>query len=246
MTAEPAAAIALGRVATVQKPEDSCWRRRRMKISHGCVRLYPEDIAALFKQVAKGTAVRIIDQPYVIGWDNEMLFLEAHKPIQGQHKAVKKKLVRKLKLIAKQSQILIDWGKVENILNQTNGVPIPILKNSLDLASIVSKASRLTHPQMFHKQPAVKPLTPLDWSITVKTFLDAGSAQKVVAMLNHQGPPIPARKKHENGLFHVVAGPFQSKQEVQSAINEMQRNFLFDGVANPPQTNLKHSIQVGF
>lgn len=207
-----------------------------MKISHGCVRLYPEDIKALFQQVATGTAVRIIDQPYLLGWDNDMLLLEAHEPLQWQQKAVKKKLVKKLKLIARQSQLLIDWEKVDSILEQANGVPIPILKNSLNFASIVSEASRVTHPQLFYKQPVVKPLTHQDWSITVKTFPDANSAQKIVAMLNHQGPAIPARKRHENGLFHVVAGPFQSKQEVQSVINEIQRTFQFNAIANPPQT----------
>ena len=39
-----------------------------MRVSHGCIRLYPEDIANLFPQVPVGTKVRIINQPFKAGW----------------------------------------------------------------------------------------------------------------------------------------------------------------------------------
>ena len=38
-----------------------------MRVSHGCIRLFPEDIEALFEKVALKTPVRIINQPYKIG-----------------------------------------------------------------------------------------------------------------------------------------------------------------------------------
>src|SRR5690606_35392977 len=38
-----------------------------MRSSHGCVRLYPEDIAQLFEMVPVGTKVRVVNQPFVIG-----------------------------------------------------------------------------------------------------------------------------------------------------------------------------------
>lgn len=49
-----------------------------MRVSHGCVRMYPEDIAALFDIVPVGTPVTIIDQPVKAGWQNGVLYLEAH------------------------------------------------------------------------------------------------------------------------------------------------------------------------
>ena len=36
-----------------------------MRVSHGCVRLYPEDIATLFAEVPVGLPVRIVDQPFL-------------------------------------------------------------------------------------------------------------------------------------------------------------------------------------
>ena len=214
-----------------------------MKISHGCVRLYPEDIAELFNQILVGTSVNIIDRPYLLGWENNMLFLEAHKPLQ-QHKRLKKKLFKKLKRISRKTDNIIDWQKVERILEQANGVPIPVLKNSPDFPSIVNTALSLTHPPRFYQQLEVKPLTQDDWSVTVATFPDADAAQKLVALLNHQGPPIPSRRIEKYGLSSVVAGPFNSEEKVNSVIDKIRREFQFTGVANPPQTieDVKNSV----
>jgi len=52
-----------------------------MRISHGCIRLYPEDIEYVFGQVPVGTAVRIVNQPYLFGWRDDQLYLEPHAPL---------------------------------------------------------------------------------------------------------------------------------------------------------------------
>lgn len=49
--------------------------------SHGCVRLYPEDIEALYYTVPVGTVVRIIHEPYKIGWHKNRLYIESHQPL---------------------------------------------------------------------------------------------------------------------------------------------------------------------
>ncbi len=51
--------------------------------SHGCVRLYPEDIKTLFNNVSVGTKVTIIDTPYKLGWLGNVLLLEV-TPTQQQ------------------------------------------------------------------------------------------------------------------------------------------------------------------
>ena len=53
-----------------------------MRVSHGCVRLYPEDISRLFDAVSVGTPVRIINQPYKAGWYHGVLYFEAHPPLE--------------------------------------------------------------------------------------------------------------------------------------------------------------------
>ncbi|MDA1063591.1 MAG: L,D-transpeptidase family protein [Proteobacteria bacterium] len=52
-----------------------------MRVSHGCVRLYPENIESLYELVAVGETVQIINEPYLLGeLDGEILF-EAHAPL---------------------------------------------------------------------------------------------------------------------------------------------------------------------
>ncbi len=52
-----------------------------MRVSHGCIRLFPEDIEHLFGIVAVDTPVEIVYQPYKAAIENGILYLEAH-PIQ--------------------------------------------------------------------------------------------------------------------------------------------------------------------
>lgn len=49
------------------------------RVSHGCIRMYPGDIAALFKAVAPGTPVRIVYQPVKVGRRDGAVFVEAHR-----------------------------------------------------------------------------------------------------------------------------------------------------------------------
>jgi L,D-transpeptidase ErfK/SrfK len=52
-----------------------------MRVTHGCIRMFPEDIEALFKTVPVGTPVTIVNQPYKLGWTADGLYLEAHPPL---------------------------------------------------------------------------------------------------------------------------------------------------------------------
>lgn len=52
-----------------------------MRVTHGCVRLYPEDIERLFREVPVGTPMRIVNQPYKAGWRRGRLYFEAHPPL---------------------------------------------------------------------------------------------------------------------------------------------------------------------
>ena len=53
-----------------------------LRVSHGCIRLYPEDIEELFPLVAPGTVVRIIDTPTKVGWGNDTLYMSVHRPFE--------------------------------------------------------------------------------------------------------------------------------------------------------------------
>lgn len=53
-----------------------------MRVSHGCVRMLPEDIEELFPLVAANTPVHIVNQPAKAGWLGDELYLEVHPPLE--------------------------------------------------------------------------------------------------------------------------------------------------------------------
>jgi L,D-transpeptidase ErfK/SrfK len=54
-----------------------------MRVTHGCVRMFPEDIEYLFDHVPVDTKVRIINDPVKIGWDGDELVMEVHPVLAG-------------------------------------------------------------------------------------------------------------------------------------------------------------------
>jgi len=53
-----------------------------MRVTHGCIRMFPEDIDYLFGRVDVNTAVRIINEPIKVGWNGDELLIEAHAPLE--------------------------------------------------------------------------------------------------------------------------------------------------------------------
>ena len=117
-----------------------------MRISHGCVRLYPEDIVRLFPEVPSGTRVRIINEPYVAGWRDGRLYLDAHKPISEEAARSGRKLVvleQALAVKAAYENVTIDWSRARTVANDARGIPVPISTGSPDLAGLLARAPRV-------------------------------------------------------------------------------------------------------
>ena len=58
-----------------------------MSVTHGCVRLYPEDIAALYPVVRVGTPVTVVNEPVLASLQDGELYLEVHPPTSRQPRA---------------------------------------------------------------------------------------------------------------------------------------------------------------
>jgi L,D-transpeptidase ErfK/SrfK len=65
-----------------------------MRVSHGCVRLYPENIEVLYALVDVGEVVVIINEPYQFGWRDGALYFEAHTPLEDDTMPVEERLVQ--------------------------------------------------------------------------------------------------------------------------------------------------------
>jgi L,D-transpeptidase ErfK/SrfK len=202
-----------------------------MQVSHGCVRLYPEDVEVLFKKTSVGTPVWIVHQPYMTAWDGGMLYLEAHEPLQkwaGQKKQQQKSLLQQLRKTATEKGAAVDWEKVGRILQRADGIPTPILEASPDLPELIAQAPEVQHPGHFYGQPVVPQLTDNDLVLIVSDFANEQMARQLAAMLNHQGPPIPARPIAKDGSYQVIAGPFKDQKEAEMVAHRIKMDFEID------------------
>lgn len=101
-----------------------------MQVTHGCIRMYPEDIEQFFKMVPVNTPVRIVHQPYKMGWKGQELYMEVHAPLEGQDDAHVHSLTQITRLLVSATQdrsVVIDWAKAEQTFDQANGIPEPVM-----------------------------------------------------------------------------------------------------------------------
>ncbi len=107
-----------------------------MEVTHGCMRLYPEDIEELFKRVAVDTPVRIVNQPHKVGWADGQLFVEVHPPLEvtdsGVFEPDRTALAR---LIAnavrgRSGAGGVVWSRAETAFEEARGIPVTVTEPS--------------------------------------------------------------------------------------------------------------------
>jgi L,D-transpeptidase ErfK/SrfK len=95
-----------------------------MQVSHGCVRLYPEDIEPLFAIVPVGTPGEFVYQPVKLGARNGDIYVEVHADIHESGfdfmRSARSQLQRN------GWAPLVDWGKLAAALQSKSGVPTRI------------------------------------------------------------------------------------------------------------------------
>src|SRR5580700_1622158 len=105
-----------------------------MRSSHGCIRLYPEDIAVFFDLIPIGTKVTVVNQPYLFGWRDGTLYFQAYTVMEDDSRnwsKDRKRLLANLlspKLRAKiaEHDEEIDWQRVGDLAHAPRAVPVPI------------------------------------------------------------------------------------------------------------------------
>lgn len=96
-----------------------------LAITHGCIRMYPEDVAALFAQLPVGTSVRLINVPVKVAWINGELLLEAHPPVNAQGESFEPDVDQfsdLLRTAVGDTTVAINWDYARDVLRKANGV----------------------------------------------------------------------------------------------------------------------------
>ncbi|MCG3202859.1 MAG: putative L,D-transpeptidase ErfK/SrfK [Gammaproteobacteria bacterium] len=100
-----------------------------MRVTHGCIRMYPKDIESLFHQVEVGTPVRIVNQPIKLGRLNGALYLEAHPHLEEDPTAAHDQydnVVNQLIKVIGESGSEVDWNQIRSAIGMRNGIPVAI------------------------------------------------------------------------------------------------------------------------
>ena len=97
-----------------------------MDVTHGCIRMFPEDVERFFKEVPVGTPVLIVDQPYKMGWSADQLYMEVHKPLESaaeQDNDSLTNITRMFVAATDQHPAQLNWQDAERVYQSNLGVP---------------------------------------------------------------------------------------------------------------------------
>ena len=96
-----------------------------MEVSHGCIRLYPEDIERLFNKVKVGTPGMFVYQPVKFGWRGDSLYVEVHDDLYGRYAGLWAYAQKEADRLNLGDQI--DAAKLEKAVEEKTGVPTYIM-----------------------------------------------------------------------------------------------------------------------
>jgi L,D-transpeptidase ErfK/SrfK len=102
-----------------------------MRVTHGCLRMYPEDIEQLFDDVPVGTQVQIVNQPVKLGWLSETLYIEIHPVLEENQQKTTNDLQTVLNLIADYTAdrpVKLSGSALRLAVEKQDGIPVAISK----------------------------------------------------------------------------------------------------------------------
>src|SRR5512143_3616646 len=202
--------------------------------TNGCLRLYPENVKLLFDDTPVKTPVLIVSQPYLIGQRNGVLYLESHAPPEASGALDSEILHMKLRTIEKKAQRTLDWKKVKEVQAEARGIPVPIFELSRGSQKVVAKPVEVEHPERLYGKPEIPALNSLAWYVLAADVPDKIEAQRLAAIINHQGPQIQARVIEKSDRYRVIAGPFDDGGEAKKAAKRLKIDLDIDGIVIDP------------
>lgn len=176
-----------------------------LRSSHGCIRLYPEDIELLFNMVPIGTKVTVVNEPFVFGFQNDKLYLQAFDVLEddtrdwqkAQKKLVSKSIGADIQKELKKRNEQVSWDLVARVGHDPRGIPLVISEGGESLDQVVAAATRV--------QNAVPPGASWDG----KTDLPVDEAT-FKEMLSDRDPAAPTAQGGAAALPSSNSAPAQS------------------------------------
>jgi L,D-transpeptidase ErfK/SrfK len=122
-----------------------------LRSSHGCIRLFPEDIEQFYNMVPIGTEVRVVNQPFVFGWQDDQLYMQAFGVLEDDPRdwsRAQRKLLTTSLAVTLQRDLAshhehINWMLVSSLAHAPRGVPVPVSAADASLEQVLAAAPRV-------------------------------------------------------------------------------------------------------
>jgi L,D-transpeptidase ErfK/SrfK len=132
-----------------------------LAVTHGCIRMYPDDVAALFPLIPVGTPVRLINEPVKVAWVDGELLLEAHPPVDAQGQSFEPNIDQFAELLRAAvgvTTVAIHWDYAREVLQRADGVIATVALEADDPNQPAPEAAPSPTPESV---PAVSPPPPV-------------------------------------------------------------------------------------
>jgi L,D-transpeptidase ErfK/SrfK len=168
-----------------------------LAVTHGCIRMYPDDVEALFPLVPVGTPVRLINEPLKVVWVDGELLLEAHPPVDAEGQSFEPNLDQFSDLLQKavgDKTVAIHWDYAREVLQKANGV-IATVGLEADLPQEAPAAAAAETPAADQPNGATAPGAPPPEASAPESPAPAARASVSPAPLTPE-PISPAAQDH--------------------------------------------------
>lgn len=111
-----------------------------LRSSHGCIRMFPEDVEFLYELVRPGTKVTVVNQPFVFGWHDGQLLMQAFNVLEddprdwqrAQRKLLSRALAARIQKELKARGETLDWEAVSRLAHSPRGLPVSVSKSATE------------------------------------------------------------------------------------------------------------------
>jgi L,D-transpeptidase ErfK/SrfK len=161
-----------------------------LRSSHGCIRLYPEDVESIFEMIEAGEKVTVVNQPFVFGWHEGHLYLQAYDVLEddprdwkkAQKKLLSRSLARRIQAELKARDETVNWDAVSLLAHDPRGVPVPISLPGASIESVLAAA-----PRVRNSLPSGA-----TWNGEGDVAMDNASFRELLSDSDPQAPSTPA------------------------------------------------------
>jgi len=211
-----------------------------MMVTHGCMRMYPEDVAQLFPKVSVGTQVNLVNQPVKLGWRGNALYIEVSQPLDEDHlgyeqlQALAMPLIQKK--IADHPDFVLNEDALKQALQKPNGIPVSISGGAVGatLAAQPEKIPLMPRIPPIPVEPAPAPAPPA--TATAAPTGNGTTTPPPAARPQQPAAPTPSPLKPTLPVANPPQKPVPPSRPAQAIAGPLQSATPVGKSAQPPAT----------